>query len=85
MSSGPPAWIQYLIQLEAVTGCDRIERSDAAGEGSREDLAQLLAMLQKKSIRPVVAERVPLREAARAHQLLEQASVSGKIVLMRQE
>jgi NADPH:quinone reductase-like Zn-dependent oxidoreductase len=54
-------------------------------EWFREDLVQLLTMLQEKSIRPVVAERLPLREAARAHELLERASISGKIVLMCQE
>jgi NADPH2:quinone reductase len=42
-------------------------------------------MLQEKLIRPVVAERLPLCQAARAHELLERASVSGKIVLMCQE
>jgi NADPH:quinone reductase-like Zn-dependent oxidoreductase len=51
----------------------------------REDLARLLAMLQEKSIAPVVSERLPLRDAARAHELLERASVTGKIVLMCQE
>jgi NADPH:quinone reductase-like Zn-dependent oxidoreductase len=51
----------------------------------REDLSRLLAMLQEKAIRPVVAERLPLRDAARAHELLERAGVSGKIVLMCQE
>jgi NADPH:quinone reductase-like Zn-dependent oxidoreductase len=51
----------------------------------REDLTQLLGMLREKLIRPVIAERLPLREAARAHELLEHASVSGKIVLMCQE
>ena len=54
-------------------------------EWFREDLSRLLAMLREKSIRPVVAERLPLRSAGRAHELLEQASVSGKIVLMCQE
>ena len=54
-------------------------------EWFREDLARLLAMLQEKSIRPVVAERLPLRDVSRAHELLERASVSGKIVLMCQE
>jgi NADPH:quinone reductase-like Zn-dependent oxidoreductase len=51
----------------------------------REDLTQLLGMLREKQIRPVIAEKLPLREAARAHELLERASVSGKIVLMCQE
>ena len=54
-------------------------------EWFREDLLRLLAMLQQKSISPVVAERLPLRAAGRAHELLERASVSGKIVLMCQE
>lgn len=51
----------------------------------REDLARLLAMQREKAISPVLADRLPLREAARAHQLLEAAAVSGKIVLMCQE
>ncbi len=50
-----------------------------------EDLSRLLAMLQENSIRPVVAGRLPLAEAGRAHELLEHSSVSGKIVLMCQE
>jgi len=50
-----------------------------------EDLTQLLNMLRDKLIRPVIAEKLPLIEAARAHDLLEHASVSGKIVLMCQE
>jgi NADPH:quinone reductase-like Zn-dependent oxidoreductase len=54
-------------------------------EWFREDLSRLLAMLAEKSIGPVIAERLPLRDAGRAHQLLERASVSGKIVLMCQE
>jgi NADPH:quinone reductase-like Zn-dependent oxidoreductase len=54
-------------------------------EWFREDLAQLLVMLQEKSVRPVIAERLRLREAVRAHELIERASVSGKIVLMCQE
>ena len=47
-------------------------------EWFREDLSRLLAMLQEKSISPVVAARLPLREAARAHELLERASVTRK-------
>jgi NADPH:quinone reductase-like Zn-dependent oxidoreductase len=54
-------------------------------EQFREDLSQLVKMLHDKSIHPVVAERMPLRDAARAHELLERAAVSGKIVLMCQE
>ena len=54
-------------------------------EWFREDLSRLLTILRDKSIRPVVAERLPLSGVARAHELLERASVSGKIVLLCQE
>jgi NADPH:quinone reductase-like Zn-dependent oxidoreductase len=51
----------------------------------REDLSRLLVMLHARSISPVIAERLPLRDAPRAHELLEHAAISGKIVLMCQE
>jgi len=50
-----------------------------------EDLGTLLGLLREKKVRPVVSERLPLREAQRAHELIEQSRVSGKIVLMCQE
>ena len=50
-----------------------------------EDLGRLVAMLRDKSIRPVIAERLPLSGAVRANELIERASISGKIVLMCQE
>jgi len=51
----------------------------------REDLSILFAMLAARQIQPVIAARMPLREAARANELLEKAQVSGKIVLLCQE
>lgn len=48
----------------------------------REDLTILLNLLEQKKIKPIIAERMSLCEAARAHELLEKGSVSGKIVLM---
>jgi NADPH:quinone reductase-like Zn-dependent oxidoreductase len=55
------------------------------GEWFRQDLSKLFQMLQDKAIRPVVAERLPLSGASRAHELLESAAVTGKVVLMCQE
>lgn len=54
-------------------------------EWFREDLTQLFALLAEKKIQPEIAERLPLREAARAHEMLEHARVAGKIVLLCQE
>jgi len=41
----------------------------------------LIDLLARGQIRPVIAERMPLAEAARAHQLIEASAISGKIVL----
>jgi NADPH2:quinone reductase len=48
----------------------------------REDLTRLVALLDQGKIKPIIAERMPLVEAARAHELLGKGSVLGKIVLL---
>jgi NADPH:quinone reductase-like Zn-dependent oxidoreductase len=54
-------------------------------EWFREDLSYLLNLLHDGKIRPLVSERLPLREAQHAHDLIEHARVTGKIVLLCQE
>jgi NADPH:quinone reductase-like Zn-dependent oxidoreductase len=51
----------------------------------REDLGKLFELLAARKIQPVIAEKLSLRNAARANQLLEQAQVSGKLVLLPQQ
>jgi NADPH:quinone reductase-like Zn-dependent oxidoreductase len=48
----------------------------------RETLAELLDLLAAGKIKPVVAERVPLAEAARSHEMLERGGYAGKVVLV---
>jgi NADPH:quinone reductase-like Zn-dependent oxidoreductase len=48
----------------------------------RETLVELLDALAAGRIKPVVAERIPLTEAARAHELLERGGYAGKVVLV---
>ena len=48
----------------------------------REDLSALLELLRQGKIKPIIAERTPLDEVARAHELLGNGSVMGKIVLL---
>jgi NADPH2:quinone reductase len=48
----------------------------------RADLTTLFEMLSRHEIEPIIAERIPLAEAARAHELLGAGKVSGKIVLV---
>jgi NADPH:quinone reductase len=42
----------------------------------------LLELLREDKIRPVVAERLPLSDARRAHELLERSAATGKLVLV---
>ncbi|MBN1814848.1 MAG: zinc-binding dehydrogenase [Anaerolineae bacterium] len=48
----------------------------------RETLSQLLDWIAQGKIEPVVAERVPFAQAARAHEILERGRYAGKVVLV---
>lgn len=48
----------------------------------RETLTTLFDYLRAEKIKPVIAARIPLLEAARAHELLEQGGHRGKVVLI---
>ena len=48
----------------------------------REDFRALLGLLRESKIHPVVAERLPLSDARRAHELLESSADRGKLVLV---
>jgi NADPH2:quinone reductase len=51
----------------------------------RQDLITLFELLRDHEIQPLVAQRFPLEEAKRAHELLEAGGVTGKIVLLCNE
>lgn len=51
----------------------------------RDDLSKLFDLLAARQIQPVIAAKLPLSEAPEANRLLEQAQVSGKIVLLPQQ
>ena len=68
---------------------DRATRRDGAVGGEpmnaeqfRADFAALVELLRAHKIHPVVAERLPLSEARRAHELLESSAAKGKLVLI---
>src|SRR5215211_1115791 len=48
----------------------------------REDLSALLELLRQGKIKPIISERIPLDEVARAHELLGRGAVTGKVVLL---
>jgi NADPH2:quinone reductase len=49
----------------------------------QQDLIALFDLLQQQKIKPLIAQRFPLAEARRAHELLGKGGVTGKIVLVR--
>jgi NADPH2:quinone reductase len=51
-------------------------------EWFREDFQALLEFLRAGKIHPVVAERLPLTEARRAHEMLESSAAKGTLVLV---
>lgn len=51
-------------------------------EWFREDFLALLELLGRREIHPVVAERLPLSEVRRAHELLDSSAATGKLVLV---
>jgi len=48
----------------------------------RHDLLTLLDLLNQGKIKPLIAERLPLEQARRAHEMLGEGGVLGKIVLL---
>ena len=47
-----------------------------------EDLSLLFDMLKQGKIKPLIAAKLPLNQAAQAHELLASGSAKGKIVLV---
>jgi len=48
----------------------------------RQDLPSLLELLKQGKIKPLIADRLPLEDARRAHEMLGEGGVLGKIVLL---
>jgi len=48
----------------------------------RQDLVTLLDLLKQRKITPLIAQRLPLEQARRAHEMLGEGGVLGKIVLL---
>ena len=48
----------------------------------QQDLIALFDLLQQRKIEPLIAQRFPLADARRAHEVLGKGGVTGKIVLV---
>ena len=51
----------------------------------KEDWAKLFQLLEEGKIKPVIAEKFPILEAAKANELLESGNVIGNVVLLAPE
>lgn len=47
-----------------------------------EDLGELMHMLAADQLRPAIAERVPLAQAAEVHRRIDASAIAGKVVLI---
>ncbi len=55
---------------------------DRHPEWFREDLTRLFELLAEGMLKPVIAGRLSLEEVSHAHELIEQAQIQGKLVLI---
>lgn len=80
-----PFTLLMVALLKLIRGSKHILLSPDLGKDNvwyREILAELFDWLAAGKLKPVVAERIPLAEAARAHALLERGGYAGKVVLI---
>ncbi|GAB4585637.1 medium chain dehydrogenase/reductase family protein [Nocardia sp. IFM 10818] len=81
--SGAAAMLAGLISPARRVSTYRIAKlRDRHPDWFRTDLSELIGLLREGRIHPVVAERMPLTEARRAHELLDTTAATGKIVLV---
>ncbi|HWP26804.1 MAG TPA: NADPH:quinone reductase [Xanthobacteraceae bacterium] len=69
------------IEKSPALRCFTMHTSDALPELRRDGMQHAIALLAAKKITPAITARLPLAEAARAHELLQQRRAMGKILL----
>jgi NADPH:quinone reductase-like Zn-dependent oxidoreductase len=52
--------------------------------GSHSDFAELLKLLNSGAITPVIDCEIPLSDGAKGHQILEEGTMFGKVILVPQ-
>jgi NADPH:quinone reductase-like Zn-dependent oxidoreductase len=84
-----PSTLLMVVLLMLIPGDKKVSLSPNLAEFAPghidwycDTLTELLHLLAAGSIKPVVAERFPLVEATRAHELLEGGGYAGKVALM---
>jgi NADPH:quinone reductase len=70
-------WRDKTLRRDGAVGGEPMD-----AERFREDFARMVELLRQGKIHPTVAERLPLSDARRAHELLDSAASKGKLVLV---
>jgi NADPH:quinone reductase len=73
--------VRSLFALKSVTGFSLLAWRAARPEQARADIAELTGLFTAGDLRAMAETRLALTEAARAHQLLEDRAVLGRILL----
>jgi NADPH:quinone reductase len=73
--------VRSLFALNSVTGFSLLAWRAARPEQARADIAELTRLFESGDLRATAETRLALTEAARAHQLLEDRAVLGRIML----
>jgi NADPH2:quinone reductase len=69
------------IEKSPAVRCFTMHTYDHMAEPRRQAMARALELLSSGQVRPAIATRLPLAEARRAHELIDQRTATGKIVL----
>jgi NADPH2:quinone reductase len=77
-----PVWLNRLPGAKSVQWYEMMDEKEAHPDWYQADLATLFQLLADGKIEPLIADRLPLEQAPMAHELIQAASVSGKIVLL---
>jgi NADPH2:quinone reductase len=69
------------IEKSPAVRCFTMHTYDHMEEPRRAAMARAVELLGGGIVKPAIAERLPLSEARRAHEMIEARSAMGKIVL----
>ena len=74
--------VRSLFGLKTVTGFSLLAWRAAAPEQARADIAELAGLFGSGELRAVTGATLPLAEVSRAHRMLEERSVPGRLLLV---
>jgi NADPH2:quinone reductase len=70
------------IERSPAVRCFTMHTYDHMPDQRREAMQSALALLAGGKVKPAIAARLPLAEAARAHEMIESRAAMGKVVLV---